>query len=156
MIVAFIGHRNVDDAEPLAARLTGIVVSLIRRGADTFLFGSGSAFDSLCLETATVLKEKYRHIRRVYVRSSFESISVEYKDYLMTLYDETVFPQQVRHAGISSYVKRNEAMIDMCDVLVTYFDSEYVPMRKRGRSGTALAVDYARKSGREIINVFER
>ena len=65
MIVCFIGHRTVNDAEQVKIKSTDAISSLIADGADAFLFGSRSEFDSLCWEAVTALKEKYPHIKRV-------------------------------------------------------------------------------------------
>ncbi len=123
MIVAFIGHRKINKTESLKDKLKKIVENLIvNENADTFLFGSKSEFNTLCYDVVTELQNKYRSIRRVYVRAEREFISEEYKRYLLTLYEFTYFPKAVQGAGALSYVKRNQAMIDKCDVVVAYYD----------------------------------
>lgn len=152
MKVAFIGHRKIEASEVLKERLTKTVEGLIiNERADTFLFGSKSDFDNLCLRVVTELKEKYPHIRRVFVRVEYENIDKAYTEYLLTSYEETFFPVQVKGAGRLSYVRRNQAMIDMCDVLVAYCDENYKPIETK--SGTKIAVDYAKKKSKPIINL---
>ena len=78
----FIGHKEIDETEELKTKLCEEIERLIKdEGVDTFLFGSKSRFDSLCLELVTLLKEKHPHIKRVYVRAEHPIITDEYKSY---------------------------------------------------------------------------
>ena len=66
----FLGHRKINETEELKAKLIEMIEIMIEeRKVDTFLFGSKSQFNSLCLELVTEIKEKYPHIKRVYVRA---------------------------------------------------------------------------------------
>ena len=65
MTVCFIGHRTVDNAEQVKAKLLDALSTLIKNGADTFLFGSKSDFDTLCWEVVTSLKGQFPHLKRV-------------------------------------------------------------------------------------------
>ena len=85
MIVAFIGHRYTDITPQLKTRLLETIESLIvNEKADTFLFGSKSEFNDICYETVTQLKNKYPHIKRIYVRGEYEYIHDDYRNYLLT------------------------------------------------------------------------
>ena len=65
----FFGHRKIAQTEELRIELYRIIQELVeQKNVHTFLFGSKSRFDSLCYEVVSSLKEKYPHIRRVYVR----------------------------------------------------------------------------------------
>lgn len=155
MKVAFIGHRKIEKTEILTERIAQTVKHLIvDEGVDTFLFGSRSAFDDICYDTVTRLKEIYTHIRRVYVRAEYEYISQDYHDYLLTFYEETYYADQARGAGYRSYIKRNQEMIDKCDILVVYCDMDYTPTA-RTKSGTITAVRYAERKKKRIINVLQ-
>lgn len=155
MKIAFIGHRKIDNPEVLREALTIIIEKLIRdEGADTFLFGSRSEFDELSREIVSRLKERYTYIKRVYVRAEYEHVSKEYADYLLESCEQTFFAPRAHGAGAKVYIKRNEEMIDMCDVLVAYFDINYEPKNGK-RSGTRMAVEYAVKRNKRIINTAE-
>ena len=65
MVVCFIGHRTIENAEQIKSKLFGIVSKLISNGADTFLFGSRSDFNNLCWIVVTALKEQHPHIKRI-------------------------------------------------------------------------------------------
>ena len=152
---AFIGHRDIEETEALKRKLTDTVTALIDEGADTFLFGSKSTFDDMCYEVVTGLQRTYPQIKRVEVRSSNEYLPQMYIDLILEHYEETIFPESVHNAGYRAYIKRNRAMIDMCDVLVVYCDMNYKPP-ERTRSGTVLAVEYAQKKNKRIINLYEQ
>ncbi len=155
MIVAFIGHRTINKTEALKDKLKKIVENLIiNENADTFLFGSKSEFNTLCYDVVTELQNKYRLIRRVYVRAEYEFISEEYKRHLFKLYEFSYFPKAVQGAGALSYIKRNQAMIDKCDTVVAYYDDQYIPPTKT-KSGTQMAVIHALKNNKRLINLFQ-
>ncbi len=156
MKVTFIGHRKIKQTNKLIEKLTRIITDLIvNESADTFIFGSKSEFDILCHKIVTELMCKYDNVRRVYVRAEYEYIDKAYTKYLLNYYEDTFYPTEVHGAGEASYVKRNRVMIDMCEVLVTYFDEKYTP-HTGTNSGTKTAVDYARRKKKRIINVFEK
>lgn len=146
----FLGHRTINETEELRLKLTETLEKLItEKQVDTFLFGSGSEFNRLCLRLVTGLKEKYPHIRRIYVRAEFPVIGKQYTDYLMTMYDETYYPEKVLGAGRAAYVERNYEMIDHSRYCVFYYDEAYAPATRK--SGTKIALDYAVKKKKEII-----
>jgi len=154
MKVAFVGHRRIEETEELKNKLKNTLERLIKdEHADTFYFGSRSDFNSICYNAITELKERYPQIRRIYVRAEYEYAYQSYIDSLLSRYEETFFPKQVHGAGQASYIKRNQIMVDFCDVFVTYCDKNYLP--KNGKSGTMAAVDYAKKKGKRVVNLFE-
>ena len=148
----FLGHRTIKETEELKERLYEIVERLIVENlVDTFLFGSKSRFNSLCLSIVTKIKEKYPHIKRVYVRAEFPYIDEEYKSYLLKSYEDTSYPEQIIGSGKAVYLKRNQEMINKSFYCIFYFDEECFP--KNRRSGTKAALDYAIKNGKEIFTV---
>ena len=116
---------------------------------DTFLFGSKSEFDSLCLELVTELKEKHPHVKRIYVRAEYPTINESHTAYLLKSYDETYYPEKLRCAGRAAYVERNYEMINNSKYCVVYYDEPNAPTTRK--SGTKIALDYAMKKGKEIF-----
>lgn len=146
----FIGHRIIEDTPALRAELYVTIEGLITgQRVDTFLFGSRSAFDALCLKVVTKLKEKYPHIKRIYVRAECPKLDDERKAVLSERYEASYFPHQVLGAGKAVYVKRNIEMIDKSRFCVMYFDEEYVQTAQK--SGTKIVFDHAVRQGKEII-----
>ncbi len=151
----FIGHRKIKRTKALEDRLYGLIDVMIKwKGVDTFLFGSKSEFDKLCLEIVTKLKEKYGHIKRVYVRAEYQYIDESYTDYLLQSYDETYFPNCAVNAGKSVYVKRNLYMLDQSDYCIFYYlEDGFSDGMRAYKSGTKLAFDYAKKKHKIIYNL---
>ena len=161
----FFGHRKIDESEKLKSNLCEIIENLIvNENVDTFFFGSKSEFNTLSLNIVTDLKEKYTHIKRIYVRSAHQHINDRYKNYLLESYEDTYFPERIENSGKASYVERNQEMIDKSNFCVVYYDKNYLPPRRKSnhinlvdyqpKSGTKVAYDYAIKKGKKVINTF--
>ncbi len=161
----FFGHRKIEDTEDLRTKIFETVERLIvDENIDTFLFGSKSQFDSLCHELVTKCKEKYPHIKRIFVRAEYPFIDENYRAYILEDYEDTYYPEHMVNAGKASYVERNCEMIDKSSICVVYYNPDYAPARRRTsrrdltdyqpKSGTKLAYDYAVKRNKKIINFY--
>lgn len=153
MVACFIGHRTITVTNELCERIRTTVLDLIdnNQGVDTFLFGSRSQFDELCLKIVTEIKEIRPHIKRIYVRAEYPYISADYEKYLLTLYDETYIPESIIHAGKAVYIERNRYMIDSADICVFFLDTSTTSNRKQ--SGTSIAYHYAHSLTKTIYNL---
>ena len=149
----FIGHRDIKDAERLRYAIKSTVTDLIKKGVRTFYFGSRSAFDEICLKEVTILKKDYPFIQRVYIRAEYPYISEKYKSYILTFYDDTIFPEKILNAGKARYVERNNYMIDKSDFCVFFYCCDL--SADGTRSGTANAFEYATKKNKTVINLAE-
>lgn len=160
----FFGHRTITNAETVRCKLYKIVEELIlHHHVETFLFGSKSAFDDLCHGVLTELKEKYPHLRRIYVRAEYPEINDSYEKLLLCRYEETYFPTRAIGAGPAVYIQRNFEMVDKSDYCIVYYMEDYAPpMRKNSKkdllpytpkSGTKIAYEYAEKKKKNIINI---
>ncbi len=148
----FFGHRKINEAEELKSKIIEIIEKLIvDENVDTFLFGSKSRFNSLCLELVTQIKEKYPHIKRVYVRAEYPYISEHYKNYLLENYEDTYDPEKIRNAGRAACVERNYEMINKSHYCAVYYDALNSP--STGKSGAKIALDYAIKKCKNVISV---
>lgn len=146
----FIGHRTINETEELKTKLLETIEDLIvQEKVDTFLFGSKSRFNSLCHELVSELKEKYPHIKRVYVRAEFQFISDSYRDFLLESYEDTFYPEKIVGSGRAAYVERNLEMINNSRFCVIYYDETYDPTKRK--SGTKIALDHAMKHNKVII-----
>ena len=162
--VCFIGHRKIKDTPELRERLRDILAGLIESGTVNFIFGDHSAFDSLCYELVTELKEKHPEIKRINFRKDYEDADEYTMRFLIGGYEESVCPKGVGGAGRASYVERNRAMIRESDICIFYYDESYLPSRRKAsrhepcdyqpKSGTALAYTYAKSKKKTVINCF--
>lgn len=148
----FFGHRTINETEELKSKLCEIIEKLIvENSVDTFLFGSKSRFNSLCQETVTQIKEKYPHIKRIYVRAEYPYIDDNYRNYLLERYEDTYYPEKIMNSGKAAYVERNYEMINKSHFCIVYYDEQNAPTTRK--SGTKIALDYAVKQGKRIINI---
>lgn len=100
MIATFIGHRKIQASQEFFCRLKKFIFCIANdMNVDTFLFGSKSNFNDLCLQAVTEIKRTKNDIQRVYVRAEYPNISTEYEKYLLTVYDATYMPQNLLNAG---------------------------------------------------------
>ncbi len=116
-------------------------------------FFSGARVDliSLCLELVTGIKEKYPHIKRIYVRAEYPDINGQYTNYLLEYYEDTYFPEHIIGSGRAAYAERNYEMINKSQYCIVYYDKSNTPITRK--SGTKIALDYAIKKRKNIINV---
>ena len=148
----FFGHRTINETEELKAKLTEIIERLIvDKYVDTFLFGSKSQFNSLCLELVTKIKVKYPHVKRIYVRAEYPYINEQYTNYLLESYEDTYYPEHIIGSGRAAYVERNYEMINKSHFCIVYYDESNAPTTRK--SGTKIALDYAIKKCKNIISV---
>ena len=162
----FFGHRKINNSSELRIKLSVLIEKLIViEEIHTFLFGSKSEFNDLCYETVTKLKEKYPHIKRIYVRAEYPYIEQSYTDYLLDGYEDTYFLDKMVNACKASYIERNYEMIDKSRICVVYYDENYAPPRRKKnrrdltdyqpKSGTKIAYERAVKKKLRVINILE-
>ena len=151
-ICCVFGHRTINETEKMKAKLIEIIEKLITdENVDTFLLGSKSDFNNLCLEVITEMKEKHPRIKRIYVRAEYPCISEQYKSYLLENYEDTYYPEKIINSGRAAYVERNYEMIDNSQFCIVYYDEQNIPTTRK--SGTKIALDYAIKKCKKIIRV---
>ena len=164
--VCCIGHRKIEITNELKKSITQYMEYLIQHeNVEIFLFGSRSQFDDLCYKITSQLKDIYPHIKRAYIRSNYEYISDSYEKYLLKDYEETTYPQECVNSGKTSYLKRNQAMIDKSDYCIFYYNENYQPPQRKNskrdifsyqpKSGTALAYKYAMQKKKNIKNFYK-
>ena len=151
-VCCFFGHKTITETDELKSKLNKIIENLIvDKNVDTFLFGSKSHFNTLCLDLVTEIREKHPHIKRVYVRAEYPYISEDYKNHLLENYEDTYYPEKIINSGKASYIERNYEMIDKSHYCVVYYHKQAIPTTRK--SGTKIALDYAIKKCKNIINV---
>ncbi len=144
----FIGHRKIENKPYLYDQVKKSVIDLINNeNITTFLFGSKSQFNALCLDVVTELKDIYPNIIRLYMRAEYEYISADYEKYLLKFYDKTYYAEKARNANRLAYVKRNEELIDTSNICVFYYKFN------APHSGTAIAFNYAQQHKKRIIEI---
>lgn len=154
----FIGHRKIEINNTLIDNLTSVVEKLINEeNVLRFYFGSKSEFNTLCYDVVTNLKTKYTNIQRVYVRAEYNYKKAD--EIYLEDFEDTYYPDKIKNSGRYAYVERNQIMIDNSDHCIFYYKEDYKTdvNKKLGfaevptKSGTKLALDYAKKSKKNIL-----
>ena len=147
----FFGHREIIDSVIIKDKLYSVIEKLItENGVDTFLFGSKSQFNSLSYSVVSELKNKYKFIKRIYVRAEYPYIDDSYMNYLFKFYEYTYYPSTALKAGKAVYIKRNYDMINNSKYSVIYYDKNY----SNKKSGTEIAYNYALKNRATVYNLY--
>lgn len=180
MKVCFIGHRTVTNIEQIKIKLYETITKLIEKGADTFLFGSKSDFNSLCYAIVTEIQSQFPNIKRICYNvpnevaltskeekqqcERFFSKMLKYEVHFAE-YDEAVKSQKSMKANKNAYIMRNQEMIDNSDICVFYYNKDFLPPKRKQfkrsineyqpKSGTAIAYQYAIAKKKIILNVFD-
>lgn len=164
MVCSFFGHRNIDYNDEIKIKVKTILIKLIEEERVVkFLFGSKSLFNQLCYDVVTELKMVYPQICRIAYPCKSETaqlvgqtdfyekayFNVSGKKIQLKEYEEIFEDGSLWHAGKASYVERNCLMIKHSDFCVFYFRSDYTDKK----SGTKLAVEYAKRKKKKIIVV---
>ena len=124
LIVTFCGHSEVPDRAQVRVWLTDVCERLIGDGAAEFYLGGYGAFDRLIL----VLP---------YLNGAMPAEG----------YDETIYPPLESVPRRYAILRRNEWMIQRCDVLIAYVT--------HGWGGAARTLAYARKKKKTILTYGE-
>lgn len=165
MTCCFIGHRRIKKTSRLEERLRNTICRLIEAGVSDFIFGDHSAFDVLCYDTVTSLREEYPEIRRIHFRKDYQEIDDSVRQYFVEGYEDSICPNGVASAGKAAYIERNQAMIRESDYCIFYYDENYQPERRKEnkhsvssyqpKSGRRAAYEYAININKPLINLFD-
>lgn len=158
--MCIIGHRYIEKSDSLIENIRNVFEkSILDNNVSVFLFGSKSAFDDLCYDIVSELKEQYPNIQRHYYMHYDIELSEKTKQSYLKFYEKVIIPENVRNSGKTAYIKRNQAMINESDICFFYYKENYVAINdsKRGRrSGTKLAFKYAQRKNKKIINIINK
>ena len=142
MICSFFGHR--DTTASIYPQLIECIETLIKeRKIQYFIVGDNGRFDNMVLTALRELKQKYSYIRYNIVLAYVPSEQTKYESYIS---EETFLP-----AGIESVPKRfaipwrNRWIAKKSDIVICYVSHPW--------GGAAYSVEYARRQGKEIINL---
>ncbi len=162
----FIGHRDIEDAEAVFLSTKRVVEELIEQGVRVFNFGGRSDFNDICYKIVLELEKEYPYIKRVKYNVTTEYVFYkEDKEKIIKMrcpnlsyYDESKISERVKKAGRASYVERNQDMINDSDFCVFFYNEGYKPLKNpyhqsNGKSGTAVAFEYAKRKKKDIINI---
>lgn len=146
---AFIGHRKVYYEGKVKERLEAAIAKQIADGCRRFVMGTHGEFDFMALSACKQARSTYPDIEIDVVLTSYHTVEkkdefdyVPYQDVNTFMYDieDEHFKRQI--------IVSNRKMIDDCDTLICYVD------KKQNPSGAKMAMNYAKKHGLKIINIY--
>ena len=153
LTISFFGHRKIIE-KYVRERLQDALLKIVKNNCDiSFLIGSHEDFDALILSIARELRKEYKNIQITVVFTTLTilkkdsetgyAIANSFDDVHTMIYDieEEYFKRQITVS--------NQRMVDESDIVICYVD-----MNER-QSGAKMAVEYAMKKNKEIINLFK-
>ena len=146
---AFIGHRNVYYEGKVLKRLEAAVGEQIKNGCKSFIMGTHGDFDALALSVCKKARKTYRDIYIEVVLTSYHTVEQKDELHSMPYADVETFMYDVDNTHFKRrIIVSNRKMIDECDTLICYVDE------RQYRSGAKKAMNYAKRNGVKIINIF--
>lgn len=179
MKCCFIGHRKINETLELKQKLQLTIEKLIKENnVKIFIFGSRNEFNVLCHKIVSSLQIQYPFIKKIVYTCQNEYAILKHdkeklqriisrtlkRDILLCDYDEEIEYKTKFSSGKSSYIQRNQAMINDSDFCIFYYNKDYKPATRKNKSnsifeyqpnsGTAISINYARQKKKHIINIF--
>ncbi len=154
--ICFIGHRNFLPID-IEERLINVIKNVIDSGYNSFIIGSHGEFDRMALLACKFLRRTYKNIDIEVAITSVTQINpiiIEdelgvwrsynhiFEDVKTIMYDieEEYFKKRITVS--------NRIMIDNCDTIICYVNPN------KYRSGAKTALNYAKRKGLKIINLY--
>ena len=146
--VSFFGHRYIDNLFKVRDKIVDLAQGLIRSNEYVeFLVGRDGDFDIMAASAVKKAKKEFSDLCCLvwvmpYIKAEYTENEKEFNEY----YDmvEVCAESEIVHPK-AAYKIRNQAMIDMSDLVVFYV--------KRKSGGAYSAMKYADKQGKAVINL---
>ena len=144
---AFTGHRELDSRFD-SKLLDRVVLNLIKSGARNFYCGMAIGFDMEAGEVVLKYKDSYNLRLCACIpcegQSRYYSLKdrERYEKILRNCDEKIVFSEEYNDGCMQ---ERDRFLVDNCDVIVCYL--------RKNSGGTYYTVNYAKKSGKKIIEL---
>lgn len=141
MNVTFCGHSQLEEPEKIKVWLKKIIEDLIKQGAKTFYLGGYGQFDVMAASVLYKMKKQHCNIEIILV------LAYPDKKYDASIYDSSIYPPLENIPRRYAILKRNEYMIDISDIVISYVKYNY--------GGAYTTLKYARRKNKQIILYYE-
>lgn len=141
MNVTFCGHSQLEEPEKIKVWLKEIIEDLIKQGAKTFYIGGYGQFDVMAASVLYKMKKQHCNIEIILV------LAYPDKKYDASIYDSSIYPPLENIPRRYAILKRNEYMIDISDIVISYVKYNY--------GGAYTTLKYARRKNKQIILYYE-
>jgi hypothetical protein len=144
--VSLFGHREINDLHQLNDKLTPIIKELIKtKTYVNFLIGRHGEFDEYA---ASVIKNVQNTVGK---ENNETTLVLPYTvtdiEYYEKYYDSVIIPESVYGAHPKSAITlKNRWMVDVSDLVIFYVE--------RDKGGAYIAMKYAEKLNKKIINLY--
>lgn len=118
--MAFAGHRYEWHCIGVENKLPKVLEDLINKGYTIFYDGHYGSFDEKCAHAVLQLKHKYPHIKLIRILTYYHHDKEKYD--LPSCYDGPILPEIEELHYKQKITKRNEWVIDHCDILVCHME----------------------------------
>ena len=147
-VCAFTGHRNLFEYDFDELLLERVILNLVKNGVTKFLCGMAVGFDLKAAQAVLSLKEKYnlQLVACLPCGNQSEKFSEKNKilyNGIIEKCDEVIVMEREYTKGCM--FARDRYLVDNSDLLVCF-------LRKRS-GGTYYTVNYAKKTGKKIIEL---
>lgn len=151
--ICFFGHGTlIEEKGKIKSRVKDELEKLINNGYNRYLIGTHGEFDRLVLSVCRDLRQTHKNIDISVVLTSLSILNgtrasclykEKYEDVKTCMYpiEEEHYKKQI--------IISNQMMVDDSDIVICYVDFT------DRKSGAKMAVDYAVKQGKEVINLFK-
>lgn len=147
MIITFSGHGSINIDQGVADKIKDFLFETIKKYPDVkFYLGGYGYFDHLVFSILRKLKKGFPNIELIfispYLDSSYSKLQIANE-----IYDCTLYPPLETVPKKYAILKRNEWMVENCDLLVAYVKYSWGGARK--------TLDYAIRKKKPYINFAE-
>lgn len=149
MICSLFGHGTIFKKEEVQKRLKSTLLKLIDLGYSEFLVGIHGDFDKIALSVCRELKRE-QNIKINLIFTSLNYVQREFGDYEKLYSDINFVSYPIENYYFKNQITMNNRfMVDDSDLVLCYVD------REKTRSGAKMAMNYAIKFGKKVVNIFE-
>lgn len=147
MIITFCGHGSINIDQGVADKIKDFLIEKIKQCPNAkFYLGGYGCFDHLVFSILRKLKKDFQNIELIfispYLDSSYSKLQIANE-----IYDSTLYPPLETVPKKYAILKRNEWMVENCDLLVAYVKYSWGGARK--------TLDYAIRKKKPYINFAE-
>ena len=141
MVCTFFGHNDTPDGVESLVR-SAVIDLIIKKGVTKFYVGSQGNFDRVVKRVLRNVKQQFPYIECLIVLAYMPAKCGVYADDVF----ETVYPEGLESVPLRAAIaRRNEWMVQMADVVVTYV--------KYNIGGASKYKLLAEKRKKEVINI---
>lgn len=146
MIISFCGHCSYRYCVEDENQLLLLIEKIAANKPVDFYLGSYGSFDEFAKNCAKKYKEKHANTKLIFVTPYLGKWLEDKKEYILSEYDEIIYPEIENTPLKFAIVKRNEWMVKNSDFVVAYVKNRF--------GGAYKTLSYAIKCGKPYVNIY--